>query len=324
MLSEQKFKFSQPYIKPISWNVSSFGTTAHMFIINKFIELWDTMKVNEHFPINYVNGSFITKWQGGREAMSFATKDEIKNHIKFYNDHNIGVKMTLSNTTISSKDFNDPYLNFLLTTLNNGKNNGAIVVVDDFAKYIRDTYPNIKITASLVKTEVETSLGKTDTPDYYNSKFGLYDEVVVNTARAFDDDFLDQIQDLSKIEFIVNHSCTLNCQMAGLHHKLIEQMVAIKEECILKNQAPENNKEFQDVTARIKKCLDHCQAIKRENDLNKIKYEFINVEEINHLLERGVYNFKLEGRDLSTLEVWAGLFHYIFNLESCFNKLYPM
>ena len=72
--------------------------------------------------------------------------------------------------------------------------------------------------------ELETKMGITDTVDYYNSKFDLYDIVVFNTFRAFDDDFLSKITHPEKVEFIVNHSCTTNCQMAKRHHELIDDL----------------------------------------------------------------------------------------------------
>lgn len=321
MISEEKYKYYREYINPIEWNVSVFGNNMHHLMMKDTYETFNSLGI-PFLPIKAVHGCYLSRFNGGRTSVSFATKDEIKEKVKWYNDKNIGVRLTLSNSTISPKDFDDPYLRFLLDTIYEGieYTNGVICSVDEFADFIHKNYPGMKVTASHVKPEMETIFGETDTADYYNNLFQIYDNIVVNTSRSFDDEFLDQILYPDRVEFIVNHVCCVNCKQGCLHHKLIEKRGAIKDKAMQENKDYHDLPEWIENDKKIKKILEFCvEQHKKNNDIVK---RFINRDEINHLTTKGFRKFKIEGRDISTIELYISLLTYIYNDESMIRSIY--
>lgn len=323
MISEEKTKLLYEYDKPIIWNISIFGNIILMDTVDEFINTLE--KYGFKNPISTVHGSYSCKYNGGRQAMFTESKTNIENRIKKYNKKGIGVKMTFSNMNIHKEQFEEEEMRWYLDILNETKGigNGIICVNDDFAELVKKNYPDLDLVASHVKMELETEMGKTDTIDYYNSKFDLYDIVVMNTYRAFDDNFLSKITHPEKVEFIVNHSCTTNCSMAKYHHSLIDQLTEI----CAKNNNDKNkilkNREYLDIKKKIENVLLKCQEIKFQNNIELVKRQFINREEINHLLNTfNINRFKIEGRDLSGIEFTINLSRLIMNNESIFDIIY--
>lgn len=318
MLSEQKTQYIQRYDGPVIWNVSGFGNDElmnFMYLLHSFCE-----KMHITFPIQSIHGLYNSKFNGGRECLSSATNGVIKHSVKLFNDRNVAVKFTLSNMNIAEKDFDDSELRFLLDTIaetsNNSNKNGVICVSDKFAEFVRNTYPNLELISSHVKMEMETKMGITDTPEYYNRLFDLYDTVVLNTYRAFDDEFLSQILYPGRIEFIVNHVCRTNCQISCQHHKYIDDLSRMKDR-IVKGEIKPGDDECKRVESNIRKLMFFCNHSLDFQNEDKVKYMKLNHEEINHLTTLDVKHFKIEGRDLPLFRMKNALFQYVFNPESC-------
>lgn len=323
MLSDQKEKLLYEYDKPIIWNISCFGNLILMDLLD--IILKDLEIFGYNHPISTVHGSFSSKYNGGRQALFFESRTNIENKIKSYNKRNIGVKMTFSNMHINKDTFEEEEMRWYLDILNETKGigNGIICVNDEFAELVKKNYPDLDLVASHVKMELETEMGKTDTVDYYNSKFDLYDIVVMNTYRAFDDDFLSQITHPEKVEFIVNHACTTNCLMAKYHHSLIDRITEISVENNHDIRKIEKNREYLDIKKKINDVLDKCKHIKSERHYDLIRKQFINKEEINHLLNtHNINRFKVEGRDLAGIEFIISLSRVMLNNSSMFDIMY--
>ena len=228
MLSKEKTKILYEYDKPIIWNVSVFGNILLMDVLDTLISTLKELGCNN--PFSTIHGSYSCKYNGGRTALYYNSWTNIENNIKRYNKKGIGIKLTFSNMNIHKEQFEEKEMRQYLDVLNETKGigNGIICVNDDFAELVKKNYPDLELVASHVKVELETKMGITDTVDYYNSKFGLYDIVVMNNYRAFDDNFLYEIKHPEKVEFIVNHSCTTNCQLAKYHHSLIDKLQNVK------------------------------------------------------------------------------------------------
>ena len=320
MISPLKRKLLQEYDFPIEWNITGFGSMTHIKYLYSLLDICKTMGLAT--PVKTVHGCFLSKFNGGRTSISYAPKEEIREHVRKFNSYGVGVKMTLTNTRITPDDLKDPYLNFLLETLNEGQGNGVICVADCLADYIRENFKNLTLTASIIKTELETVLGETDTPEHYNALCERFDEVVLNTTRAFDDDFLDQLKYPEKIEIIANHACVPNCKSAAYHHQLIEDLDAVREKCIKCNKDYRDDPAFKDVNNKITCIVGNCNKRKNSNNLDDMEIQTLNIEEINHLAKKGFRKYKLEGRDHNIIELCVSVVYFIFNRDSAAINLY--
>jgi len=322
MVSEQKTQLLYQYDKPISWNISVFGNEYLMFVLDNVCKILKDNNIP--IPFSTIHGSYSCKYNGGRAAAFKETRRNIEYKINKYNKEGIGVKMTFSNMNINASTFEEEEMRWYLDILNQNKgvHNGIICVNDDFAYLVKKNYPDLDLVASHVKTELETKMGVTDTSDYYNPKFDLYDIVVVNTYRAFDDDFLSKITHPEKVEFIVNRSCTTNCQMAAYHHELIDKLQEIKVANNNDLNKFKNDIEFARTRNKVNDLLEKCKEIKMMNIKEKLCKQIINREEINYLLNTyGINHFKIEGRDLAAYEMYVNLGRYIFNNLSIFDLI---
>ena len=321
-VSKEKTQLLYEYDKPIIWNISGFGNESEMYLIDNIIN--GLSKFNIKPPITSLHGSYSCKYNGGRTALYFNFKNNIKDKIKHFNDLGIGIKLTFSNSEIHKDTINEEEMRWYLDILNEikGIGNGIICINDDFAKEVKKQYPDLELVASHVKMEAETRMGVTDTVDYYNSKFDLYDIVVFNTYRAFDDDFLSKINHPEKVEFIVNHTCTTNCPYAKYHHLLIDKLQKQKIKFNNNINLFRTDPETIEIKKEIDKLLFECAKIKQENDYDKLIKQTLNRAEINHLNNTfGINRFKIEGRDLSTSEFNKYLYTYLLNNDSFFDKM---
>jgi len=323
MILESKTQLLQQYTKPIIWNLSCFGNEYQMHILDKVLKIFKEYNIKN--PITTIHGSYSCKYNGGRDAIFKNTKTNIENKIRHFNDLGIGIKLTFSNRFVTSETFEEDEMRWYLDLLNEHKGigNGIICVNDDFAELVKKNYPDLELVASHVKMELETKMGKTDTPEYYNSKFDLYDIVVFNTFRAFDDDFLSKITHPEKVEFIVNHACTTNCTMAKRHHELIDDLQHIKVKYNHDLKKIRMDQEYIKTKNEMGNILNKCYDIKKSNEYNRLCKQTINHEEINHLLnEFNINRLKIEGRDLSGYEYILSIQRYITNNESIFNLIF--
>lgn len=322
MVSEQKNELLYQYDKPIDWNISVFGNEYLMFVFDNICKV---LKDNNlPLPFTTIHGSYSCKYNGGRAAAFKESRRNIEYKINKYNKEGIGVKMTFSNMNINSSTFEEEEMRWYLDVLNQNKgvHNGIICVNDDFAELVKKNYPDLDLVASHVKVELETKMGETDTVDYYNPKFDLYDIVVINTFRAFDDDFLSKITHPEKVEFIVNRSCTTNCPYAAYHHQLIDKLQGIKIDCNNDIKKFRSDIEFIKTKKKIDELLVKCTNAKMKNIKEKLCRQFINREEINYLLNTyGINHFKIEGRDLAAYEMYVNLNRFILNNSSIFDLI---
>lgn len=321
-ISKEKTKLLYEYDKPIIWNLSSFGNEYQMGFIDGILDILS--KYNLKNPIATLHGSYSCKYNGGRSAIFFNSPSGIKDKIKHFNDLGIGIKLTFSNPEIHKNTINEEEMRWYLDILSEvpGIGNGIICVNDDFAEEVKKQYPNLELVGSHVKMEAETKMGITDDINYYNSKFDLYDIVVMNAYRAFDDDFLSKITHPEKIEFIVNHVCSTNCPYAKYHHSLIDQMQKNKLKNFNNIELIKEDPEAQEIKRKIDDVLLKCKELKENLNDDKIIKQNINREEINYL--NNVFNinrFKIEGRDLPMEFFIRSLYKYLLNDESIIGLL---
>lgn len=242
-------------------------------------------KLGVRFPVDYVFGSVSCLFQGGRAAPIVFDRDNACEIFDRYAQIGVGCRLTFSNYEISEADLGDEESNFLLERLNLGENNGVIVSSDLLADYIADAYPNLQLISSLVKPTVENKLG-CEEPAYYNELFERYDIVVVNSAFAFDDDYLAKIEHPDRVEFIVNHRCRPNCPLSKDHYTT--QTLAARA------ASTGNFIAQRRLEGKLTQINGECLRRRHEDPaLNSL----ISASRIEELIEMGYRHFKLEGRD---------------------------
>ena len=266
--------------------------------------LYDACKQMEiDFPIKYVFGGIPCLFQGGRAAPNNYTHAQIEDFIKRYKEMGVGCRLTFSNSDLTEDDLDDKESNYLLMLLNRGANNGVIVASDALASYVKEKYPKLEVISSLVKPTVENTLGQ-ETPDYYNALLERYDIVVMNSTKAWDDDYLAQITDPGRIEFIANHRCRPNCPRSAEHYvtQTRSAYAATTGNRIAQRQ----------LEHKLTEINNWCLATRKKR---VAEGNLISARRIEELAEKGFVHYKLEGRDYPMPVLIRDVGNWIFEPE---------
>lgn len=226
-------------------------------------------------------GEFPTsKWNGGRYCDGDQCNSAyIRQVIQAVNAEGIPIRFTYTNPLITEEDLKDPYCNFCLQEADNGLNE-VIVVSPILEQYLRENYPNYKLTSSTCKELKDI--------DAVNAELEKDYHIVVldyNLNNKFD--FLEQIKKKEKCELLANCCCIPNCPRRGEHYRF----VAEQEKIALKNRTLPANKQIE---------MPKWQCEWGENASVYIfkNYEtHISPEAIwEKYVPMGFHQFKLEGR----------------------------
>jgi len=186
-------------------NIKLAGAVKHfgMFFL-KYKEL-------EKFPFNFTvfDGPNLCKWNGGRINEDITLT---KYMVDFYNKNNIGVSLTFSNDII---DTNDKTGNYLLELLDHNPLNGIICCNEELRSYVREKYPEYKITYSITGHSNSIEINK-KLIEYYKELESLYDVIVPRFEMGFNPKFYNQINK-SKYELMVNDTCVYGCSQFHDH-----------------------------------------------------------------------------------------------------------
>lgn len=267
------------------------------------IILFETMKKNpEYFyegvKIASVYGTFPgAVWNGGRLFIDAETDDKtMRMCIEDYNSRGIPVRFTFTNPLITKEHLGNSYCNRMLRAGNNGMND-VIINSPVLEEYIRENYPNYKITSSTCK-ELRTA-------EAVNAELEKdYNIVVLDYNWNNNFEFLEKLDHKDKVELLINACCIPNCPRRGEHYRYIGQVHLDYEKARTSMQKSINVAEFQ------------CPY--RNNSLYDItEYPtYISPEDIiNKYAPMGFKHFKIEGRsslDVSTLEYFV---HYMVKPE---------
>ncbi len=241
-------------------------------------------------------GEFPTsKWNGGRfNGGDQCSAEFVRQVIRAINAEGIPVRFTYTNPLITEEDLADPYCNFCLLEGNNGMNE-VIVVSPLLEEYIRECYPNYKITSSTCK-EIRDI-------DGLNAELDKdYNLVVLDYNLNHDFDLLKQIKKKEKCELLVNACCVPNCPRRGEHYRF----VAKQEEVCLANRKLPADKQQEIPTWYCEYGEQSSLYVKRNNSTN------ISPDEIwNTYVPMGFNQFKLEGRS-ANLFILIDTYAYYF------------
>jgi hypothetical protein len=254
-----------------------------------------------------VYGSPATIWSSGRMPLINVRlgKENLAKLFNYIQNWNGTPTFTFSRTDITKDDLKDEYANYLLDF--GIEHNARFIVSSDILRdYIRKKSSQTQIVASVLKSiyrfqgaeKIEEPTVEAET-EYYNKLLKEYDIVVVRpeyskTVLTKNPELLD---DISRIEVLINQTCVSNCPLAPLHSTIISAMH--REEHI------EEEENFR--------CL-------------RTKYDFPTLyknnsahtyEDVAKLVKSGVKYLKLQGRGepIPYYENAVQLLVNMFNLE---------
>ena len=159
---------------------------------------------NFHFDYDDIDYAFgqvdgLTTLWGGRTATQVSIT---RMDVYWLYDHGIGLKLTLS-----SKNFNDQAYkeSFDILKQHHIKGNAIITSSDEFAKRIKNDFPNYQTEASAIQdiadnTKLEKKVG-----------LGCYDTIVLPIKMNDDIKFLESIKDKKQIRLFLNAECSYTC-----------------------------------------------------------------------------------------------------------------
>ncbi len=267
------------YNKDIVWSLPFLFQYEIIFgSIQNTLETFGFEKIKAN-----VFGSPKTKWSGGRLAV-VKDKLEPKKLKKLFNyiNTNEGIPtFTFTRTDITKADLKSEYENYLLDF---GIEHGArfIVASDILKDYIKNKSPESIVVSSVLKpvfnfhgrTRLQKLTIENET-NFYNKLLKEYDIVVVRPeySKNILADTPRIIDDISRIEVLINHTCINDCPNAPMHHIITQQGH-------VDNSGPKIY------------CYKFQYPLRKQYENNPAHTQ----QEINKLIDAGVKNFKLQGR----------------------------
>lgn len=168
----------------------------------------------EGIKIGSVYGVFPTAlWNGGRYKQGVCDDKTIRNILSAFNELGVPCRYTFTNPLIEEKHLDNAFCNKLLKFADNGLNE-VIVASDILEKYIRENYPNFKITSSTCK--------RIENMDDLNRELEAdYNLVVLDYNWNNNFEALESIKRKDKCELLINACCIPKCPRRGEHYRSI-------------------------------------------------------------------------------------------------------
>ncbi|RXK81068.1 hypothetical protein EST62_12300 [Chlorobaculum sp. 24CR] len=226
-------------------------------------------------------------WAGGRTNVSPEKMplSEVEELLVAYNRLGVGVYLTLTNHFIDKIDLSDAYCNEVLKILSQSHQNGVIVNSALLEKYVRNNYPSLKVSLSLIHFYSQPDLKSS----FDSIDFSRYESVAIppELNNVYCDGFME------KIEYLINETCPPNCKHKSHHYKLIS----------LANK-------IGDASISAGFCSRHCTDLQNHFFLVSTKERLAFMNE-----EYGVMRFKFGGRGSSDKAYLLLLMYYFVKKE---------
>lgn len=261
---------------------------------------------HKNHSCNYVDsvygGLSSSLWHSGRLIKNDSISiEKITSILDAYSSVGIDCNFVFSKINISEDDLKCPISNKLLYVLNyynRNKNNGVIVTNDLLRDYIKTRYPNLKITCSIIKTNVVNHPNGDETVEYYNSLAESYDRVVMSFHHLIEPDYLKQLKYKDKMEILLTDNCVYDCKYKHMRLTIIDKIT--------------NNPNNQEYINQLSSFNDVClKNIKPKNPNIGINDTYIN-----QLINCGITNIKLATRKKSKKD-------FILRISRCVYDVIP-
>ncbi|MBQ7286523.1 MAG: hypothetical protein IJW73_02050 [Candidatus Gastranaerophilales bacterium] len=272
------------YGKEIVWSLP---------LLFQYEPVWATFKnIFNHFEIELpqINGFGCPAcaWAGGRSP---AVYDEmngktLRRVFEYLKKLDVTPSFTFTCTTIPKEDFKNPYANYILD-LAAEYDSHFIIYDDDLKDYIKNRHPNAYTVASVIKASLEfqgptrkqNPTAEKET-EFYNKLLKEYDLVVVRPeySRSTLATNPKLIDDISRVEVLINQPCIYECPKMPDHYRYLE-----------KYRFGIPNEDFK------------CARVGMPPKL-ALENTMIHSEELTKkLVQHGVRHLKIQGRGVGTL-----------------------
>lgn len=224
-------------------------------------------------------------WNGGRLYYGSTSNDNIINTTAAFNELDVPLRFTFTNNQLLPRHFYDNYCNLIMELCNNDMNE---VLVNDIGleNYIRMNYPNYKIIASTTKCERNI--------EEINKFTKRYNLVVLDYNDNHNEEFLNKINDVNKIELLINAYCYPNCQHRKEHYTQLSKD-QLNYSCGATFQCDAMKHGFYDI-------LDFPTIITPQQ-----------IQE--YYIPKGFQHFKIEGRTLHPVDILESYIYYLVKDE---------
>lgn len=303
--------------KGIDWNLEGYKKDAHFFLCGAFESFQfvsSFLKTVIRFPcilkdnvvIDSVFGSPTCIWNGGRTLVDvYYNKQQLQSIHDTYADLGIKVRFIFTNPLLNKNDLHDRYGNLLMNVF---QDLSPEVVVNSplLEEYLRELYPSASFISSTTK---RLCSNKAQLAEFNHE----YRYVCLDYDYNYNFDFLNCIQenDRKRVEILVNSICPKGCQVRVLHQDFSAKR---QLEFDADDECEESEPFYQ-----------ACPFIKRNRELpfSEQGYSkaflqdtnYILPQDLNIYLDMGFNHFKIQGRELPPIQMFAEFLPYLIRPE---------
>ena len=305
----------------IDWNLDGYKKEAHFFLCGAFESfsfIHSFLKKVKDWPwilkgnvvIDSVFGSPTCIWNGGRTLDNvYYNKKQLQNIHDTYAELGVKVRFIFTNSLLNEYDLYDRYCNLIMDIF---QDQLPEVVVNSplLEEYLRNKYPTASFISSTTK---RLRSGEAQLKEFKHE----YKFICLDYDYNYNFDFLDSIQEeeRNRVEILINSICPKGCNVRVVH-----------QEFSAKRQLEyDNDDNCDEAYPFYKECplKKRCQELPMsEQGYNKdflSGTNYILPQDLDKYLDKGFCHFKIQGRELTTSQMFAEFYPYLIKPE-----FYPM
>jgi collagenase-like PrtC family protease len=236
-------------------------------------------------------------------------RDNVRCEFETLKKHGIFPALTFSNHLLSEEDVESCLkISKYISLMELAMDYVADVVVSSpvLERHIRIRFPDVSLTASVVKLSVESGVGNLS---YYKKLEASYGRFVVHPDDNFNFSLLAALNK-DKAEILLNERCMIDCTARKRHY----DAVAGEQTGLVKNGVF-NDSRFLDSCAYHP--IGKQQALRERNAA-------LTVSEFERLSSMGFRHFKLQGRTDDVRLLLFDLLNYAIEDRDVFTAVYPI
>ncbi len=267
------------------WDVSgAFANDRELLLFHDFF-----FQVFGIRPLRLVHGAPLCLWNSGRVLPRLmCTAEQIRDAGNAYTRRKIAVDLTFSNHLLGEEHLRDDTGNAILKFFerNNPTGaNGVIMASEALYGHVKKNFPGLRTVSSIIKVSVEHGRGKAD---YYRRLAERFDKVMIHPDDAWNFDMLEQLEDKSRYEILVNEYCVRGCKIRHLHYRSLSKAAI--------NFFGARDEEFEKLFPN-NGCSDIRQLLLSPDRGTTA----LSLEEIRRLYDMGFRKFKVQGRGMANV-----------------------